>query len=84
LAGANTLAYFGEGEKMFYNIGPSPELLVIHYEDFLTDPSKELLSVLKFLQFPVNITKIFFAIILSFRQGPNALKMQSYKHSSLF
>jgi hypothetical protein len=69
---------------MFYNIGPSPELLVIHYEDFLTDPLMELLSVLKFLRFPVNITKVFFAFMLSLRQGPNALKMQSYKHSSLF
>ena len=32
----------------------SPELLVIHYEDFLTDPTSELESVLEFLRYPVD------------------------------
>ena len=36
----------------------SPELLVIHYEDFLTDPISELESVLAFLRFPPDEKRI--------------------------
>ena len=36
----------------------SPDLLVIHYEDFLTDATYELKKIHKFLKFPVDENRI--------------------------